>query len=577
MSDKTDAKADAMATDKTNEAMRKIGGSLRSWRAMAGMTSDELAGELGVSRDTVSRVERGDTGVGVGTVLDFAGAFGLLDKVSAAFDPQESELGRIGLARGVPQRVYKPREAQPQDWRNDMNWYEGATVYQIYPLGLCGAPWRNDGSAEGEAAVGTHATDGHRLLNLIDDGWIEHIKRLGATCVMLNPVFESDAHGYDTRDYTRVDSRLGTNEDLRRVVDAYREAGIRVLFDGVFNHVGRGFWAFQDVVAKKQGSQYAGWFAINWGGNDEYNDGFGYENWGGDSHLVKLNHGNFELNEYLANVVRGWESDYGIDGLRLDVAFCLDLGFLGYLRQIANELTNKRGQKFPLIGETMFGDYNKWLNDNACDSVYNYEAYKGLWSSMNSANMHEIAYALERQSGDKPWDLYTGKHLLTFVDNHDVPRIATQLTDKRQLRPLYGLLFGMNGVPCIYYGSEWGAEGEQKYGDHELRPAIAAPQWNELTDWIAALTAARLTSEGAEALCMGDYHELVCQPQQLVFRRAAGGKRVIVAINAADTPVTLHFDAGCGRAVDLITGEDHDFGGGSELAAYDARYWLCER
>ena len=76
---------------------------------------------------------------------------------------------------------------------------------------------------------------------------------------------------------------------------------------------------------------------------------------------------------------------------------------------------------------------------------------------------------------------------------------------------------------------------------------------------------------------MGDYHELVCQPQQLVFQRAAGGKRVIVAINAADTPVTLHFDAGCGRAVDLITGEDHDFGGGSELAAYDARYWLCER
>jgi len=443
-----------------------------------------------------------------------------------------------------------------------MAWYEESFVYQIYPLGLTGAPYENDGIQE------------HRILQLIENGWIEHLQKLGVTCVMLNPVFESEAHGYDTTNYAMVDVRLGTNEDLRAVVDAFHAAGMRVLLDGVFNHVGRSFWAFEDVQQKRQESEFADWFCINWDGNNEYNDGFSYENWGGVPYLVKLNHHDFGLNEYCAEVIRSWEEEYDIDGLRLDVAYCLDIGFLGYLREIANELTDKRGDKFLLLGETMFGDYNLWMNDHACDTVTNYECYKGLWSSMNAGNMHEIAYALERQSGDKPWDLYTGKHLLNFCDNHDVPRIATQLTDKNQLKPLYGLLFGMCGVPCVYYGSEWGSEGAQHYGDHELRPAIEEPEWNDLCDWIAALAKARAENP---ALIYGDYHELQVQPTHLVFQREAEGQRVIVAINAAGEPAQLHFNANCGRAVDLITGEDHDFGGGSEVGPYSCHWWLCER
>jgi glycosidase len=193
---------------------------------------------------------------------------------------------------------------------------------------------------------------------------------------------------------------------------------------------------------------------------------------------------------------------------------------------------------------------------------------------MNSGNMHEIAYALERQSGDKPWDLYTGKHLLNFVDNHDVPRIATQIARPELLKPLYGLLFGMCGVPCIYYGSEWGIEGEQKFGDHELRPAVEKPEWNELTDWIATLAKAKRENP---ALTAGNYRELQVQPLHLVFQRKTKGQRIIVAINIADEPVRLHFNAKCGRAVDLLTGKDHDFGGGSEVEPYSCHFWLCER
>ena len=291
-------------------------------------------------------------------------------------------------------------------------------------------------------------------------------------------------------------------------------------------------------------------------------------------YLVKLNHQNYELNSYCGDVIHSWEEEYDIDGLRLDVAYCLDDSFIMYLRDIADELTKKRGEKFLLLGETMFGDYNRWMNDKGCDTVTNYEVYKGLWSSMNEANMHEVAYALKRQSGSDPWDLYTGCHLLNFADNHDVPRIATKLENKHHLYPLYGIVFGMCGVPSIYYGSEWGIEGEQHYGDHELRPALDAPEWNELTDYISALAKAK---RGSDALCWGDYREVMVSPEQLLFERKTGSERVFVAINAAAEPYVFHFDAGCGRAVDLITGKDHDFGAGSEVEPYSAHFWLCER
>lgn len=445
-----------------------------------------------------------------------------------------------------------------------MSWYEESVFYQIYPLGLTGAPYQNDGTSEPV----------HRLAQLTANGWVEQMVRLGANALILNPVFQSQSHGYDTVDYTKVDRRLGTGEDLRAFVDACHKAGVRVLPDGVFNHVGREFWAFRDVLEKREASPYAGWFCIDWGGNDRWDDHLSYECWQGVDELVKLNHSNFDLNAYLAEVIRGWERDYDIDGLRLDVAYCLDRGFLGYLRRIANELSERRGQKFLLLGETMFGDYRQWMGDDLCDTVTNYEVYKGLWSSFNSANMHEVAYSLDRQSGDAPWDLYTGLHLLDFADNHDVPRIATKLNDKRQLEPLYGLLFGMPGVPCVYYGSEWGIEGEQNYGDHEIRPALDAPEWNSLSDWIASLARVR---RGSTALMVGDYRQLQVGPTALVFQRSSADQRVIVAVNASDAPQTLHFDAGCGRARDLITGEGHDFGGGSEVPAFGCRYWLCER
>ena len=435
-------------------------------------------------------------------------------------------------------------------------WFDEAVIYQIYPLGLCGAPRDNDGVQE------------HRILRVLD--WIEHIKKLGADTVLFNPLFQSDRHGYDTRDYYTVDCRLGTNEDFKRVCDAIHLAGMRVMLDGVFNHVGRGFWAFRDVREKKWDSPYKDWFHISFDGNTGYNDGFWYEAWEGHHELVKLNLNHPDVIRHQFEAIQSWVDQYDIDGLRLDVAYCLSPEYLRRLRGFVNSVK----EDFVLMGETLHGDYNRWMGPELCHSVTNYECYKGLWSSFNSMNLFEIGHSLARQFGPENWTLYKGQHLLSFLDNHDVERIASRLDNPDHLIPAYGLLFGMPGVPAVYYGSEWGLTGRKSDGDDALRPEVEEPEWNGLTDQIAKMAEAHRHSR---ALCYGAYRNVVLTNRQIIFERAAQGERVLVAVNADSVPYTAHFDAGCGLAEDLITGKPHDFGGGSELPPCSVAFWKMER
>ncbi len=431
-------------------------------------------------------------------------------------------------------------------------WAEKSVFYQIYPLGFCGAPAENDGQVV------------PRLSKAAD--FAPHIKSIGADAVYFCPIFESDRHGYDTRDYRKIDCRLGTNEDFKAVCKVFHENGLRVVLDGVFNHVGRGFWAFQDVLQNRENSPYKDWFFIDFGGNSNYNDGLWYEGWEGHFNLVKLNLRNPAVVDHLLDCVRLWVEEFDIDGLRLDVAYLLDHDFIRRLRAFTDGLK----PEFFLVGELMFGDYNPFLADGMLHSATNYECYKGLHSSFNSSNMFEIAHSLARQFGKEDWTLYKGKHLLNFVDNHDVTRVATILQDKNCLPLIYAVLFGMPGIPCIYYGSEWGAEGDKGQGDAALRPCFDAPEENELTAWIAKLAAAHKESR---ALCYGNYTNVMIQSKQLIFEREADGERVLVAVNMDSQPFTAHFDARAGRAIDLISGAEHDFGGGSELPPYSAFFW----
>lgn len=435
-------------------------------------------------------------------------------------------------------------------------WSYESVFYQIYPLGFCGAPFENDGVLT------------PRIRKVID--WIPHIKNLGANAIYFSPVFESDTHGYNTRDFRKIDVRLGTNEDFADVCQALHKEGIKVVLDGVFNHVGRGFWAFQDVLEKRWDSPYKDWFHISFDGNSNYNDGLWYEGWEGNYDLVKLNLCHPDVKQHIFDSIRSWVEEFDIDGLRLDVAYCLDENFVRELRAFCDSLK----PDFFLVGEMLHGDYNRLMNDSMLHSATNYECYKGLFSSFNSMNMFEIIHSLLRQFGPENWTLYRGKHLLCFVDNHDVSRIASNLTNEQHLPLIYALCFGMPGIPCVYYGSEWGAKANKSEGDPALRACFDAPVENDLTAWISKLAAAKKASN---ALNYGDFRSVVLTNRQCIFERKTDSERVLVAINADNVPYTAHFDAGCGTAVDLITGNTHDFGGGSELPPYSAFFWKCER
>ena len=435
-------------------------------------------------------------------------------------------------------------------------WAYESVFYQIYPLGFCGAPFENDG------------VESPRILKVGE--WIPHMKRLGINAVYFSPVFESDTHGYNTRDYKKIDCRLGSNQDFRQVCEALHGNGIRVVLAGVFNHVGRGFSQFQEVLRNRENSPYLSWFHINLGGNSNYNDGLWYEGWEGNYDLVKLNLKNEEVVNHLLEAVQYWIEEFDIDGLRLDVAYCLDHDFVRRLRQF----TDSKKEEFLLLGEMLHGDYNQMVKEGMLHSATNYECYKGLYSSFNSLNMFEINHSLQRQFGPEDWTLYKGRHLLSFVDNHDVTRVASILTNEKHLPLIYALCFGMPGIPCVYYGSEWGAKAQKSEGDPALRACFEEPVFNELAEFISRLAVAKKNSE---ALNYGGFRSVVLTNRQCVFERKSEHERVLVAINADGESYTAHFDAGCGTAVDLISGQPHDFGGGSQLPPYSAYFWKMER
>ena len=419
-----------------------------------------------------------------------------------------------------------------------MSWYNEAIFYHIYPLGLTGAPKEND-----------YGTPVHRLNTLLP--WIDHIKEIGCTALYIGPLFESVGHGYETTDYKKLDSRLGTNEDLTNFVKACHDKGIRVIFDGVFNHTGRDFFAFKDIQKNRENSPYVNWYCnVNFGGNTEYNDGFSYENWGGYNLLVKLNQRNPEVQNYICDVIRFWVSEFDIDGIRLDAADVLDFDFMRVLRHTADEVK----KDFWLMGEVIHGDYSRWVNGQTLHSVTNYAIHKALYSGHNDHNYFEIAHTVKYLQNMGDLDLYN------FVDNHDVERIHTKLQNKAHFAPVHVLLYTLPGVPSIYYGSEFGIDGKkEKFSDASLRPALDLKDYadavtkNPCTALIAALGKVR---QGTPALSYGSYSELALTNRQFAFARDLDGVRVIVTVNNDDSEAEMNLPTGSAdEYVGALTGK----------------------
>lgn len=425
-----------------------------------------------------------------------------------------------------------------------MNWIEKTVFYHIYPLGLCGCPQTND-----YAKLPTECLD--KLYP-----WLDHIEAMGFNGLYIGPLFESKSHGYDSTDYFKVDRRLGDNQSLSRFVSKAHGLGIKVVFDAVFNHVGRDFWAFQDVLQRQQKSNYCDWFAgLNFEHDNHFHDGFIYEGWAGHDNLVKLNLTNANVRGHLFEVVHQWINDYQVDGLRLDAADVMDKDFLSEIARKANELR----PGFWLMGEVVHGDYNQWAGRERLDSVTNYEAFKGLYSSFNDHNFFEIAWTLNRQFGKE--GIYKDLLLYSFADNHDVSRVATLLRNPAHLVPLYTLMFSMPGVPSVYYGSEFGVTGDRKHGDQVLRPALDLSTVSNIEGSLNLLEPLKKliqVRKGSQALQMGGYQQLFLTNDQFAFSRETDDQLAITAINAADQPFLLEFQmpgAVSGQLTDVLQPE----------------------
>jgi cyclomaltodextrinase / maltogenic alpha-amylase / neopullulanase len=426
------------------------------------------------------------------------------------------------------------------------HWTYDSVFYHIYPLGFCGAPLEND----------LCSPVNHRLEQLYP--WLDHLQQLGVNALYLGPIFESTSHGYDTADYFRVDRRLGSNETLSKLSVDLHQKGIRLILDGVFNHVGRDFWAFRDVLKHGDQSAYGDWFqGIDFNKRSHYNDPFAYEGWNGHYSLVKLNLHSPSVKEHLFQAVDLWIRKFDIDGLRLDVADCLDLTFLKEL----SAFCKSRRPDFWLMGEVIHGDYRKWVNLETLDSVTNYVGYKGLYSSHVDKNYFELAHTLDRQFGEK--GIYRDLLLYSFADNHDVNRVASQLKNPAHLYPLYSLLFTMPGIPSIYYGSEWGIEGKRtSRSDQALRPHLDLSQISQNSphpDLPGVIKRLAQIRHQSEALRYGTYRPLLVKSQQLSFTRQTQGECVIVAVNAADKPAPFELaiaEPGKKQLIDLLNQGD---------------------
>lgn len=421
-----------------------------------------------------------------------------------------------------------------------MAWYDEAVFYHIYPLGMTDAPKCNP---YGEPV--------HRLNTLLP--WISHIKEIGCNGIYIGPLFESVGHGYETTDYKKLDTRLGTNEDLANFVAECHKQGLRVILDGVFNHTGRDFFAFRDIKKNREQSLYKDWYCnVNFWGNNSFNDGFSYENWGGYDLLAKLNQHNPAVRDYICDVIRFWVSEFDIDGLRLDAADVMDFEYMKALRQVANEVK----PDFWLMGEVIHGNYSRWANDGTLHSVTNYMLHKALYSAHNDHNYFEVAHTIKYVS-----DMVgTRLKLYTFVDNHDVERIYTKLSNKAHFVPVHIMLYTLPGIPSIYYGSEFGIEGRKERGsDDSLRPALKfddykdAVKTNPYTSLIASLGKIR---RNTPALCHGDYKELELQTTHFAYERTLDGRSVIVAVNNSSNDVNMNLACGnCEEYVGALTGE----------------------
>lgn len=336
-------------------------------------------------------------------------------------------------------------------WANDAIWWH------VYPLGFVGAPIREGWPGWYDLANQDYAAT-NRFAHL--ERWLDHVVRLGASGILLGPIFASRTHGYDTLDYFRIDPRLGTEADFVRFVEACHARGIRVMLDGVFNHVSREHEFVRTALREGRDSAAAGMLKIDFD-NPSGPAPYLFE---GHQALPELNHKSQAVADYVFDVMDYWCSR-GVDAWRLDAAYTTGPEF--WTRVIPRLRAKHPGVW--IHGELIHGDGAQFVKDSTLDSVTQYWLWKAIWSSLSDANFWELDDALN--SHNRFLESYRP---LTFVGNHDVTRIGSKVGADKAVLAL-AILMLVGGIPAIYYGDELGYRADKVQGgppDDQLRTSF---------------------------------------------------------------------------------------------------------
>ncbi|QEN14175.1 alpha-amylase family glycosyl hydrolase [Mycolicibacterium sp. ELW1] len=408
------------------------------------------------------------------------------------------------------------------------DWVRHAIWWHVYPLGFVGAFPAAEPPGPGE----------HRLRRLVD--WLDHAVELGASGLALGPVFASRTHGYDTTDHFRIDPRLGDDDDFDHLVSEAHQRGLRVLLDGVFNHVGTEFERYQRAV---EGSdpEARSWFRGRPGH---------FHTFEGHGELITLNHKSPAVVDYTVDVMNHWLAR-GADGWRLDAAYAVPESFWA---QVLPRVREAHPDAW-FVAEVIHGDYAAFVDGSGVDSVTQYELWKAIWSSLNDGNFHELDWALQRHN-----DFLARFAPLTFVGNHDVTRIASKLDRPEQVAHALVLLFTTGGVPSVYAGDELGYRGvkeERAGGDDAVRPEFGAPPvpldaagretWN-LHQYLIGLRRRNPWLYEAKTTA------LQVDNRGYAYETRNGDDALIVALNIDDVPMALPVATLIGRQAQLVGG-----------------------
>lgn len=393
------------------------------------------------------------------------------------------------------------------------SWVDYAVWWHVYPLGFVGA--------ERTSVDTVH----HRLDRVID--WLDHLLEIGCNGLLLGPVFASASHGYDTLDHYRIDPRLGDEEDFRRLVEAAHARGIRVVLDGVFNHVGRDNPIVRRGELAGPGTPEGDW--LRW------SDGY-VRCFEGSMDLPELDLSHPPVRDHVLAVMRHW-LDRGIDGWRLDAAYAPGAAAWAPLTAAVRESHPEAW----LFGEVIHGDLPAFVTESGLHGVTQYELWKAIWSSLNDANLWELAHALGRHA-----EFCRTFLPQTFVGNHDVTRIRSQLADERHLGHAVALLAVLPGVPSIYYGDEHGWSGvkeDRPGGDDEVRPPMPATpdELSELGRPVMELHQRLVAVRRRHPWLVRAEVEVSAVTNETILVTCTGGvagerHRIALALNVDDTP-----------------------------------------